>query len=75
MKAQQERSKNKFDPSVIVLNITSGTRVYDARTLREADVVQIKIYFACGHAAVKETTESTFALLCAGLGATAAHNW
>lgn len=59
-----------------VFNITAGsTRVYDARTLREGDVIQIENDFGCGHTTVKENSESIFALQGTRIGTTAAHTW
>jgi hypothetical protein len=71
----QEQWTNKSSANISVSILTTHTQVYDARTLRKGDEIQIRNYFGSDHAAVQENSDNTFAPLGTKLGTTAAHTW
>jgi hypothetical protein len=73
--ALQSNWTNKFSANISVTNIATSARVYDARTLRRGDVLQIDNFFGSGRTAVQENTHTVFALKGTKLGTTAAHTW
>jgi len=73
--ALQNDWTNKFSANISVINLATSARVYDARTLRKGDVIQIDNYFGSGRTAVQENSDSVFALEGTKLWTTAAHTW